>query len=157
MIIGFTKQMHTHIVGQPQRKSKGQQKRVDSFIYSFITNVQRRDMDWDGLYDAVVECLIESMGLSLDAVKDMELSLDIPSGQYAVRFTAIGDKADLTEAAYAAEVRWSVQHLGGDFSESNLENYPWDYTNDSSFQIGTDVVALTLTEVEALIVDDIED
>ena len=157
MIIGFTKQMHTHIVGQPQRKSNAQQKRVDSFIYSFITNVQRTDMDWDGLYDAVVECLTESMGLALDAVKDMELSLDIPSGQYAIRFTAIGDKADLTADAYAAEVRWSVQHFGGDFSESGLENYPWEYINASSYQIDVDAAALTMTEVEALTTDDIED
>lgn len=157
MIIGFTKQMHIHIVGQPQRKSKGQQKRVDSFIYSFITNIKRDDMDLDGLYDAVVECLTESFKLTLDAIKDMELSLDIPSGQYAVRFTAIGDNADLTQDAYAAEVRWSVQHLGGDFSQSNLENYPWDYINDSSVQIKVDVAALTLAEVEALIEDDIED
>lgn len=157
MVIGFTKQMHTHIVGQPQRKSIGQQKRVDSFIYSFITNIKRTDMDWDGLYDAIVECLTESMKLDLDAVKDMELSLDIPSGQYAVRFTATGDKADLTADAYAAEVRWSVQHLGGDFSESGLKDYPWKYINDSSVQIEVDAAALTLEEVEALTADDIED
>lgn len=156
MVIGFIKQMHTHIVGQPQRKSKGQQKRVDSFIYSFITNIKRTDMDWGGLYDVVVECLTESMGLALDAIKDMELSLDIPSGQYTVRFTATGDKADLTADAYAAEVRWSVQHMSGDFSESNLENYPWDYINDSSFQIDIDAAALTLAEVEALTEDDTE-
>lgn len=155
MVIGFTKQMHTHIVGQPQRKSKGQQKRVDSFIYSFITNVQRTDMDWDGLYDAVVECLTESMGLALNAVKDMELSLDIPSGQYAVRFTAIGDKANLTGDAYASEVRWTVQHLGGDYSESGLKDYPWKYINDSSVQIEVNATALTLEEVEALTVDEI--
>ncbi|MBQ3138144.1 MAG: hypothetical protein IJB68_01355 [Ruminococcus sp.] len=156
MIIGFTKQMHTHIVGQPQRKSKGQQKRVDSFIYSFITNVQRRDMDWDGLYDAVVECLIESMGLSLDAVKDMELSLDITSGQYAVRFTAIGDKADLTEDAYAAEIRWTVQS-GDAIISPNLEVYPMEYVDKDDYSIIPDAAALTLAEVEALIVDDIED
>ena len=147
MVIGFTKQMHTHIVGQPQRKSIGQQKRVDSFIYSFITNIKRTDMDWDGLYDAIVECLTESM----------KLDLDIPSGQYAVRFTATGDKADLTADAYAAEVRWSVQHLGGDFSESGLKDYPWKYINDSSVQIEVDAAALTLEEVEALTADDIED
>lgn len=156
MIIGFTKQMHTHIVGQPQRKSKGQQKRVDSFIYSFTTNITMDDMDWNGVYDVLVECLTESMKLNLDTVKDMEISLDIPSGQYAVRFTAIGEKANLTEDAYAAEVRWSVQHLGGDFSESGLENYPWDYVNDNSFQIDIDAAALTLAEVEALTEDDTE-
>lgn len=152
MVIGFTKQMHTHIVGQPQRKSIGQQKRVDSFIYSFITNVQRRDMDWDGLYDAVVECLIESMGLSLDAVKDMELSLDIPSGQYAVRFTALGDKADLTEDAYAAEVRWTVQQ-GDTIISHNLEAYPKEYVGKDDYSIIADAAALTMAEVETLVED----
>lgn len=150
MVIGFTKQIHTYIVGQPQRKSNAQQKRVDSFIYSFITNVQRRDMNWDGLYDAVVECLIESMGLALDAVKDMELSLDIPSGQYAVRFTAIGDKADLTEDAYAAEVRWTVQQ-GDTIVKSNLETYPMEYADKDDYSIIADAAALTMAEVEALV------
>ncbi len=152
MVIGFTKQMHAHIVGQPQRKSIGQQRRVDGFIYSFITNVQRRDMDWDGLYDAVVECLIESMGLSLDAVKDMELSLDIPSGQYAVRFTAVGEKADLTEDAYAAEVRWSVQQ-GDNIIKSNLETYPAEYIGKDDYNIIPDAAVLTMADVEALVED----
>lgn len=154
MIIGFTKQMHTHIIGQPQRKSKGQQKRVDGFTYSFVTNIKRTDMGWDGLYDAVVECLTESMKLDLDAVKDMELSLDIPSGQYAVRFTAIGDKADLTEDAYAAEVRWTVQQ-GDNIIKSNLEAYPKEYVGKNDYSIITDAMALTLTEVEALTADEI--
>lgn len=154
MVIGFTKQMHTHIVGQPQRKAKGQQKRIDSFIYSFITNVQRRDMDWDGLYDAIIECLTESMKLDLDAVKDMELSLDIPSGQYAVRFTAVGDKSDLTEDAYAAEVRWSVQR-GDSLIKSNLVSYPWEYVGKDNYTIFADAEILSLAEVEALIVDEI--
>lgn len=156
MIIGFTKQMHTHIVGQPQRKSKGQQKRVDGFTYSFVTNIKRTDMDWDGLYDVVVECLTESIGLALDAVKDMELSLDIPSGKYAVRFTAIGDKADLTEDAYATEIRWTVQRDDAIIS-LNLEVYPMEYVDKDDYSIILDAASLTLAEVEALIVDDIED
>lgn len=156
MVIGFTKQMHTHIVGQPQRKSKGQQKRVKGFTYSFVTNIKRTDMDWDGLYYAVVECLTESMGLNLDAVKDLELSLDIPSGQYAVRFTVIGDKADLTEDAYAAEVRWSVQK-GDSLIKSNLVSYPWEYVGKDNYTIFADAEILSLAEVEVLIVDDNED
>lgn len=152
MVIGFTKQMHAHIVGQPQRKSKGQQKRVDSFIYSFITNVQRTDMDWDGLYDAIVECLTESMKLDLEAVKDMELSLDIPSGQYAIRFTAIGDKADLIEDAYAAEVRWTVQQ-GDTIISHNLEAYPKEYVGKDDYSIIADAAALTMAEVETLVED----
>lgn len=156
MIIGFTKQMHTHIVGQPQRKSNAQQKRVDSFIYSFITNIKRTDMDWDGLYDALIECQTESMGLTLDAVKDMELSIDIPSGQYTVRFTATGNNADLAEDAYAAELKWQIQHMSGDTSETS-ESYPWEYINDNNYMIEVSAKALTLEEIEALTVDDISD
>ncbi len=156
MVIGFAKQMHTHIVGQPQRKSKGQKKRIDSFTYSFVTNIKRTDMDWLGLHEVVVECLMEGMRIPLDSVKDLELFLDIPSGQYAVRFIVIGDKADLTEDAYAAEVRWSVQQ-GDSLIKNNLVSYPWEYVGKDNYTIFADAEILSLAEVEALIVDDIED
>ena len=155
MVIGFTKQMHTHIVGQPQRKSKGQQKRTDSFTYSFITNIKRTDMDWDGLHEVVVEFLLEGMRLTLDSVKDLELFLDIPSGQYAVRFAVTGNKADLTEDAYAAEVRWSVQRVDS-FIKSNLVSYPWEYVDKENYTIFADAEILSLAEVEDLIMDDTE-
>ena len=156
MVIGFTKQMHTHIIGQPQRKAKGQQKRIYSFTYSFVTNIKRTDMDWLGLHEVIVECLMEGMRIPLDSVKDLELSLDIPSGQYAIRFTAIGGKADLTEDAYAAEVRWSVQQ-GDSLIKSNLVSYPWEYVGKDNYTIFADAEILSLAEVEALLVDDIED
>ena len=152
MIIGFTKTMHTHIIGQPRKQSNAQQKRVNGFTYSFITTINQTDMDWDGVYYVILECLAESMKLNLDTIKDMEISLDIPSGQYSLRFTST---ENLIENAYAAEVLWSVYHLGGEFSDTGLKKYPWDYINDSSLQIVVEAVALSLPEIEEILANDV--
>lgn len=140
MIIGFTKQMHSFIVGQPRKKSMAQQKRVDSYIYSFMTTINQNDMDWDGVYDVLMECLTESMNIELYNVKDMEISLDIPSGKYSVRFTST---ENLTENAYAAELQWEMQHMSGESIQMS-EVYPWEYINDKNYMVEVFAEPLTL-------------
>lgn len=146
MIIGFTKQMHSFIVGQPRKKSMAQQKRVDSYIYSFMTTIIQNDMDWNGVYDVIMECLTESMNIELYNVKDMEISLDIPSGKYSVRFTST---ENLTENAYAAEIQWQIQHMSGEITQMS-EMYPWEYINDKNYMVEAFAEALSLEEINAL-------
>lgn len=146
MIIGFTKQMHSFIVGQPRKKSMAQQKRVDSYIYSFMTTINQNDIDWDGVYDVIMEFLTEIMNIELYNVKDMEISLDIPSGKYSIRFTSI---ENLTENAYAAELQWQMQHMSGESSQMS-EVYPWEYINDKNYMVEVFAEPLTLKEIGAL-------
>ena len=120
MIIGFTKTMHTYIVGQPKRSSLGQNKRVDSFTYCFTTTISRADIDWDGAYTVITECLSDVMQLPLDTVKDMEISLDIAAGLYTVRFSS---PTNLTDTDYAAEITWLIQSRGGGYEE-HTGKYP---------------------------------
>lgn len=82
MIVAFTKALHTYIIGQPKRSSLGQRKKVDSFIYSFITDLSAEKIDWGGATDAITECLLGAFNCV--NVRDMEISIDIASGQYAV-------------------------------------------------------------------------
>lgn len=149
MIIGLTKTMHTYIVGQPKRSSLGQSKRVDGFIYSFTTTISRADMNWDGAYNVITECLSDVMKIHLDTVKDMEISLDIAAGLYTVRFSS---PQDLIDTDYAAEVTWLIQSLADGFEE-HTGKYPADYVNDNSYLITTGAIPLSLDEVEQLIAD----
>lgn len=143
MIIGFTKTMHTYIIGQPKRSSQGQSKRVTGFTYSFTTTISRADMDWNGAYNVIVECLANVMQIPLDNVKDMEISLDIAAGLYTVRFST---PVDLTDTDYATEVTWIVQSRDGGFEE-HTNKYPANYVTDNSYEITTGVTPLTMDEV----------
>lgn len=149
MIVGFTKTMHTYIVGQPKRSSLGQSKRVTGYIYCFTTTISRADMDWDGAYNVITECLSDVMKIPLDTVKDMEISLDIAAGLYTVRFST---PVDLKETDYAAEITWLVQSRDGGYEEHTAK-YPADYVNDNSYMITTGAIPLSLDEVEQLIGD----
>lgn len=149
MIIGFTKTMHTYIVGQPKRSSLGQNKRVDGYIYCFTTTISRADMDWDGAYNVIAECLASVMQIKLDTVKDMEISLDIAAGLYTVRFST---PVDLTDTDYAAEITWLIQSRDGGYEEHTAK-YPADYVNDNSYMLTTRAIPLSLDEVEQLIAD----
>lgn len=146
MIIGFTKTMHTYIVGQPKRSSLGQNKRVTGFTYSFTTTIRRADMDWDGAYNVIVECLASVMQIPLDSVKDMEISLDIAAGLYTVRFST---PVDLKETDYAAEITWLIQSRGGGYEE-HTGKYPTDYIKDNSYMITTSVTPLSMDEMEQI-------
>ena len=146
MIIGFTKTMHTYIVGQPKRSSMGQNKRIDGFIYCFTTTISRADMDWDGAYNVIVECLASVMQIPLDAIKDMEISLDIAAGLYTVRFST---PVDLKKTDYAAEITWLVQSRDGGFEESTGKHHT-DYITDNSYMITTSVTPLSMDELEQI-------
>lgn len=149
MIVGFTKTMHTYIVGQPKRSSQGQSKRVTGFIYCFTTTISKADMDWDGAYNVITDCLANVMKIPLDTIKDMEISLDISAGLYTVRFSTT---QDLKETDYAAEVLWLVQSLDGGYEE-HTGKYPAKLVNDRSYAITTGVTPLSMDEVEQLVAD----
>lgn len=146
MIIGLTKTMHTYIVGQPKRSSRGQSKRVDGFTYSFTTTISTADMDWDGAYTVITECLTDVMKIPLDTVKDMEISLDIAAGLYTVRFSTT---IDLTDTDYAAEITWLIQSRDSGFEE-HTGKYSADYVTDNSYEITTGVTPLSIDEVEQI-------
>lgn len=149
MIICFTKTMHTYIVGQPKRSSRGQSKRVDGFTYSFTTTISRADMDWDGAYTVITDCLADVMKIPLDDIKDMEISLDIAAGLYTVRFSTT---IDITDTDYAAEITWLIQSRDGGFEE-HTSKYPAKLVNDSSYAITTGVTPLSMDEVEQAAAD----
>ena len=137
--------MHTRIIGQPQRKSMGQSKRVDGFVYSFITNILAEDMDWDSVEDVLTETVV-AIGCSTNTVKDMEISLDIPSGQYSLRFSST---VNLPETAYYLEINWIVQALDG--SECIKTNaFPKNRINDKNYAIEAEVSEIPFEEIEKL-------
>lgn len=145
MIIYLDKQMHTRIIGQPQRKSMGQSKRVDGFVYSFITNILAEDMDWDSVEDVLTETVV-AIGCSTNTVKDMEISLDIPSGQYSLRFSST---VNLSETAYYLEINWIVQAMDG--SECTKTNaFPKNRINDKNYAIEAEVSEIPFEEIEKL-------
>lgn len=118
MIVTFTKVLHTYIIGQPKRSSLGQRKKVDSYVYSFITDLSAEKIDWNGAADVITECLLGAFNCV--NVRDMEISIDIASGQYAVRFTSATDMRDL---AYAALVLWETDGKRYDNYSVDFENY----------------------------------
>ncbi len=118
MIITFTKALHTYIIGQPKRSSLGQRKKVDSFIYSFITDLSSEKINWGGATDVITECLLGAFNCV--NVRDMEISVDIASGQYAVRFTSA---TDMRNMAYAALVLWETNGKRYDNYSADFENY----------------------------------
>lgn len=145
MIIYLNKQMHTRIIGQPQRKSMGQSKRVDGFVYSFISNILAEDMDWDSVEDVLTETIV-AIGCSTNTVKDMEISLDIPSGQYSLRFSST---VNLSETEYYLEINWIVQAMDG--TEYYITTaFPKNQVNDKYYEITTKVTNVPLVEIENL-------
>lgn len=118
MIVSFTKTSHTYIIGQPKRSSLDQRKKVDSFMYSFVTDLSLEKIDWNGATDVITECLLGAFNCV--NVRDMEISIDIASGQYAVRFTAATDMRDL---AYATLVLWETDGKWYDNYSVDFENY----------------------------------
>lgn len=138
--------MHTYIVGQPKRSSQAQNKRVTGFIYSFTTTISKSDMNWDGAYNVITECLSDVMRIPLDNVKDMELSLDITAGLYTVRFSS---PVDLKDTDYAAEVTWLIQSNDGGFEEHTAK-YPINYVNDTNYMINTSATPLSMDELEQI-------
>lgn len=146
MIICFTKAMHTYIIGQPKRSSRGQSKRVTGFTYCFTTTIRRADMDWNGAYTVITDYLADVMQILLDNVKDMEISLDIAAGLYTVRFSS---PKDLTDTDYAAEVTWLVQSLSDGYEET-CSKYPADYVTDNGYEITTSVTPLSMDEMEQI-------
>lgn len=118
MIVAFTKALHTYVIGQPKRSSLGQRKKVDSFIYSFVTDLSSEKIDWSGATDVITECLLGAFNCV--NVRDMEISVDIASGQYAVRFTSA---TDMRDPAYAALVLWETDGKRFDNYSADLENY----------------------------------
>ena len=89
--------MHRYTVGQ--RKAKDKVKRIDGYSYAFMTNITADEANWTQTINIVTAIIDDVFGLYDE--RDLEFELDIPSGQYAVRF-ATGK--DLTEDAYAANV-----------------------------------------------------
>lgn len=87
MLVTFQKTMHTKIIGQPQLRSNAQNKRVNGYIYSFLTSVSQEDFrrDFD-TPETILEVCVQ--GLGADNIKDFEISLEIGSKLYSVRFTA---------------------------------------------------------------------
>ena len=151
MIILLTKTMYTKILGQPQIRAKGQYNRTEGFTYSFTFNLKRKSGEWTtnwGLIEKIaIDCLFQSVGgigtgdeRKLN-VKDMELSVDISSGNYTVRFSS--DK-DLPEDAYAFELLWIIYDAEGRIP---LQDYPYDYAKRTG-KIAIEVVPVPLDEIE---------
>lgn len=145
MIIGFTKQMHTFVIGQPKKNINAQTRKIDGYIYSFITNVNQTDISFGGLYDVITEMLILA-GVDLETVKDMEISLDIPSGMYSVRFWAV---ENLVYNAYCVNAQWGVQSASGD-DLGNFDVFPWEYINSGAYGVFLMVKSVSLEDVERL-------
>lgn len=147
MILGLTKTMHTRIVGQRQVRGKAQSKRADGFTYSFMTNLTRADLDWSEIEDVCNQCFSDIFRIPQEATtKDIEISLDIPSKKYSLRFNS---SQELSENAYGANVKWSIQSLAGDeyyISDSK----PIEYINNSRYSIEIELEALTLDEIEEI-------
>lgn len=145
MIVGFVKTMQTRIIGQDMDRENAQQYRTDGFTYSFLTNVTRKQLSWD---EIELVCFKWLDKLRAYDAKDMELSLDLQSGQYSLRFTSC---SELPEDAYATEVIWEILDV------SNGETYtasakPTEYINDidKKYEVRLNVELLSLDEVGEL-------
>lgn len=88
------------------------------FYLLFHYGLSSEKIDWSGALDVITECLLGAWGCV--NVRDMEISVDIASGQYAVRFTSATDMRDL---AYAALVLWETNGKRYDNYSVNFENY----------------------------------
>lgn len=92
-IVTFSKTMQTKIIGQPQLRSNAQTRRVSGYTYSFLTSVSQDDFgnDFETPEDIIIACVHQGLCVPSDgnmlSVKDFEISLDIGSGLYSVRFT----------------------------------------------------------------------
>jgi len=140
--------MYTKILGQPPIRTKSQFKRTEGFIYSFLFNLKRDNgawtVNWTLIEMVISDCLFRLVGgVGTGAerklnLKDLELSVDISSRNYTVRF--FSDK-DLTEDAYAYELRWFIDGINGYF-----ENFPYKYIQDG--KLDYDLEPVPLDEIE---------
>lgn len=92
-VVTFNKTMQTKIIGQPQLRSNAQTRRVSGYTYSFLTSVSQDDFgtDFETPEEIIIACVHHGLCVPADgnmlSVKDFEISLDIGSGLYSVRFT----------------------------------------------------------------------
>ena len=145
MILGLTKTMHTRIIGQPRIGRNAQQKKVEGFTYSFTTNIKRTDLDWNEIEDVSNKVFTDVFHIhSVEFVKDCEISLDIPSGQYSLRFTS---SRELTEDAYAANINWYIKAYDG--TEYFIsDSKPLDYLANQRYDVTIELEPLSIAEVE---------
>lgn len=145
MIFGFTKTMHTYIVGQPNRSSNTQKEREDDFIYAFSTTIRQSDIPFKNIPDVVIRVLADVMRIPLENIKDLEISLDIPSGLYTVRFSTSRELG----TDYAYELLWSAHNRHQSY-ETITETYPVDYATDNDYTITPIVTPLSIDELKRL-------
>ncbi len=92
-VVTFQKTLQTKIIGQPQLRSNAQTKRVNGYTYCFLTSLAQDDFggDFETPEGIIIACVHQGLCVPADenqlAVKDFEISLDIGSGLYSVRFT----------------------------------------------------------------------
>ena len=151
MILALTKTMHTRIIAQRRVKKDTQQRKVDSFTYSFMTNISRADLDWNEIEELLEKCFDDGFLIpSENFVKDIEISLDIPTGRYSVRFNS---SYELKEDTYAMVVRWTVQAFNG--SEYFVtESKPTDLLTDTQYLVEIELEKLSIDELDELIKQD---
>lgn len=137
--------MYTKILGQPSIKSKVQNKHTDGFTYSFITNLKKHDIKWADSWNLVerviIKCLSIIVGMDSNEMlnlKNLELSVDIPSGNYTIRFSSAKDLGNL---AYAFELLWLV-----DDDNNCFDDFPYDYMENHKIAI----------KISPVLLDDIE-
>ena len=120
MLVTFQKTMHTKIIGQPQLRSNAQNKRVNGYIYSFLTSVSQEDFGRDfDTPETILEVCVQ--GLGADNIKDFEISLEIGSKLYSVRFTA---NIFLESDTYDMQVfEDETGNIGADLIRRDEENY----------------------------------
>ena len=148
MILALTKTMHTRIIAQRRVKKDTQQRKVDSFTYSFMTNISHADLDWNEIEELLEKCF--DFIPSENFVKDIEISLDVPTGRYSVRFNS---SYELKEDTYAMVVRWTVQAFNG--SEYFVtESKPTDLLTDTQYLVEIELEKLSIDELDELIKQD---
>lgn len=123
MTIIFTKKTHTYIIGQPKRSSLTQRKKVDSFNYSFLTDLLFSEVDWSVAVEIITECLCGAF--KCIEVRDMEVSLDLANEQYSVRFTSV---TNLPKLAYAALVKKQGEEIFAE--EIDIDEGEFSYEDD---------------------------
>lgn len=113
------------IIGQLRKPNRGQSKRVDGFVYSFITTLSIRNVDWDKAEDMLLMALydLNAFHLPQNDTKDIEIALDIASGLYTIRFATT---TNLPDMLYAVEViehegEWGAALLSGEQLDKLLE------------------------------------
>ena len=140
MIIGIIKTMHTFVPSQLRRNSNAQAKRTENYIYAFDTTIGKDNVDLKEACNVLVEALTKA--LNITTIKDIEVSLNVTSGLYSLRFTT---PTFLECNEYAFNVVWQLEQLStGKQYETN------------TFKAITNDFRIMSTEVEELPVDELE-